>query len=144
MIHQLDEDSFCDGELSLTEEQFAGIVQNFQRKSEQKAEGKPMQIRQLALNLLSVETPRGLYVLAYRPLALDVTKRSLRVTDEAVICREFTLDGVKISAHSFLDAEDYDLLDDFEHNAEQIKDCITRASCQRHGVNDMPYLVAIG
>ena len=144
LIHQLDEDSFCDGELSLTEEQFAGIVQNFQRKSEQKSEGKPTQIRQLALNLLSVETPRGLYVLAYRPLALDVTKRSLRVTDEAVICREFTLDGVKISAHSFLDAEDYDLLDDFEHNAEQIKDCITRTSCRRHGVNDMPYLVAIG
>ena len=144
LIHQLDEDSFCDGELSLTEAQFAGIVQNFQRNSEQKSEGKPTQIRQLALNLLSVETPRGLYVLAYRPLALDVTKRSLRVTDEAVICREFTLDGVKISAHSFLDAEDYDLLDDFEHNAEQIKDCITRTSCRRHGVNDMPYLVAIG
>lgn len=144
LIHQLDEDSFFHGKLPLTEAQFGAIVQNFQNRSERQAEGKTLQIHQLALNLLSVETPRGLYVLAYRPLALDVVDRSLRITDKAVICREFTLDGVRISAHSFLDAEDYDLLDDFEHNAEQIKDCITRTSCQRRGVNDMPYLVAIG
>ena len=144
LIRQLDEDRFEEGRLALTEEQFGAIVQNFQRKSERQVEGKPVQIYQLALNLLSVETPRGLYVLAYRPLALDVKKRALRLTDEAVVCREFTLDGVKISAHSFLDAEDYALLDDFKANAEQIKDCITRTSCRRHGVNDMPYLVAIG
>ena len=144
LIRQLDEDRFDEGRLALTEEQFGSIVQNFQRRSERQTEGKPVQINQLALNLLSVETPRGLYVLAYRPLALDVKNRALRLTDEAVVCREFTLDGVKISAHSFLDAEDYALLDDFKANAERIKDCITRTSCRRHGVNDMPYLVAIG
>lgn len=144
LIRQLDEDRFDEGRLALTEEQFGSIVQNFQRRSERQTEGKPVQINQLALNLLSVETPRGLYVLAYRPLALDVKNRALRLTDEVVVCREFTLDGVKISAHSFLDAEDYALLDDFKANAERIKDCITRTSCRRHGVNDMPYLVAIG
>ena len=144
LIHKLDEDRFAEGRMELTEKQFGEIVHNFQRKSERKAEGKTVQVQQMALNLLSVETPRGLYVLAYRPLALDVAKRCLRVTDKAVICREFTLEGVKISAHSFLDAEDYDLLNDYERHAEQIKDCITRTSCKRHGVNDMPYLVVIG
>lgn len=143
LIRHLDGDRFVDGELDLTQEQFGMIVQNFQWRTEQKQPGQPLRIRQLALNLLSVETENGLYVLAYHPLLLDVANRKLRTSDEAVICREFTLEGTKISAHAFLDAEDYALLDDFKANAERIKDCITRTSCYR-GVNDMPYLIAIG
>ena len=143
LIRHLDGDRFVDGELDLTQEQFGKIVQQFQWRTEQKQPGQPLKIRQLALNLLSVETEKGLYVLAYHPLLLDVANRKLRTSEEAVVCREFTMEGTKISAHAFLDAEDYVLLDDFEANAEQIKDCITRTSCYR-GVNDMPYLIAIG
>ena len=142
LIHQLDADSFSDGKLRLSETQFAQIVQQFQRDAVQK-EKQRLQMQELGLNLLSVNTDRGLYLLAYRPLFLDIVGRCLRTRDEPVICREFTLDGMKVSAHQFLDAEDYCLLDDFDHNAERIKDCITQYSFQRYGVNDMPYLVSI-
>ena len=144
LIRYLDADRLAGGEMELTEMQFAAIVRQFQHRSEQPKEGQPQQLRQLAMNLLSVDTPRGLYVLAYRPLMLDVARRRLRAADEAVICREFTIDGTKVSAHSFLEAEDYALLDNFSQNAEAIKDCITRTSCRRGGVNDLPYLLAIG
>lgn len=144
LIRYLDGDKLAAGDMTLTPEQFAAVVRQFQHGPEQPQEGQPLQLRQLALNLLSVETPRGLYVLAYRPLLLDVAKRRLRAAEDPVICREFTLDGVKVSAHNFLDAEDYALLEDFEANAETIKDRITRTSCNRHGVNDLPYLLAIG
>lgn len=139
LIRHLDGDQFVDGELNLTQEQFGMIVKNFQWHAERNEPGQTLKIRQLALNLLSVDTEKGLYVLAYHPLLLDVANRKLRTLEQAVICREFTMEGTKISAHAFLDAEDYALLDDFEANAEQIKDCITRTSC-----NDMPYLIAIG
>lgn len=146
LIRYLDADRLAAGEMALTDAQFAAIVRQFQHRSEHSKEGQTLQLRQLALNLLSVDTPRGLYVLAYRPLLLDVANRRLRVADDPVICREFTIDGVKVSAHNFLDAEDYVLLDNFLKNAETIKDCITRNLnlSRRGGVNDLPYLLAIG
>lgn len=144
LIQCLDADRLAGGGMDLTPDQFTAIVRQFQRRRETPRDGSPIRLQQLAMNLLSVDTPRGLYVLAYRPVFLDVAERRLRAGEETVICREFTIDGVKISAHSFLDAEDYALLEDFDRNAEAIKDCITRTSCTRRGVNDLPYLVAIG
>ena len=96
------------------------------------------------MNLLSVHTDCGLYVLAYQPLGLDIENHTLRPVDKVVVCREFTVDGVKVSAHAFLDAEDYALLDEFEENAEEIKDRMTQTCSWIQGVDDMPYLVAIG
>ena len=142
LIHQLDADSFSEGTLKLSETQFAQIVQQFQRDAAQE-EKQRVQMQELGMNLLSVNTERGLYLLAYRPLFLDIVGRCLRARNEPVICREFTLDGMKVSTHQFLDAEDYCLLDNFDHNAERIKDCITQHSFRRYGVNDMPYLVSI-
>ena len=142
LIRYLDGDRLLAGDMTLTEEQFAAIVRQFQHRPDRPKEGKPMQLRQLAMNLLSVDTPRGLYLLAYRPLLLDVANRRLRAGEETVICREFTLDGVKVSAHNFLDAEDYALLEDFDRNAETIKDRITAS--RSHRVNDLPYLLAVG
>ncbi len=144
LIRYLDGDRLATGDMALTDAQFAAIVRQFQHRPEGPKDGKPMQLRQLAMNLLSVDTPQGLYVLAYRPLLLDVANRRLRAAEDAVICREFTIDGAKISAHSFLDADDYALLEDFDRNAEAIKDRITCTSRNRCRVNDMPYLLAIG
>lgn len=146
LIRYLDADRLAAGEMALTDAQFAAIVRQFQHRSEHPKNGQTLELRQLALNLLSVDTSRGLYVLAYRPLLLDVARRRLRVADDPVICREFTIDGVKVSAHNFLDAEDFALLDNFTQNAEAIKDCITRNLNlgRRGGVNDLPYLLAIG
>ena len=47
----------------------------------------------------------------------DVKNRTLTQDDEVSVCREFTVDGVKISAHWFLDADEFQLLDKFEENA---------------------------
>ena len=68
---------------------------------------------------------------------------TLTQDDEASICREFTVDGVKISAHWFLDADEYQLLDKYEENAELIKDLITKNNPEYHGVDDMPYIMAL-
>ena len=144
LIPQLDQDRFQDGTLALNGVQFAEIVRNFQNRIESQSNRKKRQIRQLGMNLLSVHTDRGLYVLAYQPLGLDIENHTLRPVDKVVVCREFTLDGVKVSAHAFLDAEDCELLDKFEENAEEIKDCMTQTCSWIQGVDDMPYLVAIG
>ena len=93
------------------------------------------------MNVLSLYTPKGLYVLAYRRLKLDIIDRCLRPSDDITICTEFTIDEKRESIRKFLDADDYELLNDFERNQEIIKDKLTR---EDRKVDDMPYVIEIG
>lgn len=164
LVHFLDRDSFTGKEYHLSEEQFREIVSNFQRKLDRKAKktgtaggsveqtgngwsgdhnGK-LVIQQLAMNVMSIHTNKGLYVLAYRRLDLDIRKKVLKPAEDITICTEYTIDGTRESARRFLDADEYELLDDFEENQERIKDCITAHRKQVSGVDDMPYIIGIG
>lgn len=140
LITRLDRDWTGDYKLSM--EQFQDIVKNFQYGAVQNTMNR--KIKQLALNVLSINTKNGLYVLAYRKLRVDVMHHTLRQEDEIIVCTEFTIDGQKYSIRQFLDAEDYDLLEHFEENEELIKDKITHSNRGIFGVDDMPYLIAIG
>lgn len=63
----------------LTQEQFQTIVKNFQYRVEgEERQDGGLRIKQLAMNVLSVHTSSGLYVLAYRKLNLDVKRRVLK------------------------------------------------------------------
>ena len=97
---------------------------------------------------------KGLYVLAYRKLHLDVKQRALKPEEEITICTEFGIKEeqgrrpvelvTKQSIRRFLDGDEYELLADFEANQERIKDCIMRrmprGSCN---VDDMPYIIGL-
>lgn len=139
LIDYLDRESFQNNNYFLNDEQFKVIVSNFQYRTKQ--ETNKLQIQQLAMNVLSIYSPKGLYVLAYRKLNLDVKAKKLRPADEITICTEFTIDGKKETARKYLDAEDYQLLNKFEKNIELIKDKIQRPSVQ---VDDLPYLIGLG
>lgn len=142
LINHFDRDSISRGDYQLTSEQFQEIVKNFQYGSNNNSSNR--KIRQLALNILSVPVKEGLYVLAYREMQLDVKNRCLKPAKEITVCTEFTIDGTQQSIRKFLDADDYELLNDFERNAELIKDRITESNRHIKGVDDMPYLIAIG
>lgn len=142
LIQKLDRDCLSTGICRLNPEQFKEIVNNFQYKSTKKTEVK--KVKQLCMNIMSIHTPKGLYVLAYRKLNLDVKNHTLKPVKEITVCREFTIDGEKQSVRQFLDADDYYLLEDFEENQELIKDRITQNNWQISGVDDMPYVIAIG
>lgn len=144
LIACLDGDCLQEGAYPLEKAQFSEIVRRFQQRSSSQQKKGKLRMKQLALNVLSIPTKQGLYVLAYQPLLLNVKARSLQGEAEIVICKEFTINGVKQSIRQFLDAEDLYLLDDFAANGERIKDCITSYAAQYGGVDDMPYLIAIG
>ncbi|MBQ3559211.1 MAG: DUF2726 domain-containing protein [Agathobacter sp.] len=145
LIKKLDRDSFTGEFYQLTDVQFQAVVKNFQFKmdNDAKNEGK-IRIQQLAMNVLSIHTQRGLYVLAYRKLQLDVKRKVLRPDEEITICTEFIMGETKESVRKFLDADEYELLSDFEANQEKIKDCVTKQSKQVMGVDDMPYMIGLG
>lgn len=141
LIRHLDRESFHGADYPLNEEQFRMIVKYFQYGTREKKDGK-LRLKQLAMNVLSIHTPRGLYVLAYRNLQLDVKRRVLHPEEDISICTEYTLDGRKENIRKYLDAEEYELLREFTQNQEQIKDCITRHGSQ--AVDDMPYMIGLG
>lgn len=142
LLEQFDDECLIDASYTLTPDQFRVIVDHFQYKSTKEAMG--VHIKQLCVNVLSVPTRKGLYVLAYRRLELDVAAQKLRGVDQITICKEFTIAGEQTSIRQFLDAEDYELLDAFEINLERIKDRITECNPHISGVDDRPYLMAIG
>lgn len=138
------------GVYRLSREQFAALVEEFgrsERGAERKKNGvRPKRMRQveLGLNLVSIRTRKGLYVLAYRGLLFDVKNSCLRPAEEITVCTEYELLNKKESIRSFLEPEDYGLLSDFEKNAERIKDRLAARWPHESRVDDLPYLIAVG
>lgn len=140
LVQRIDDEILSAEEIKLNNEQFSQIVKGFQLNTVNK--GIRNQTLQLGLNLLSINYSKGIYVLAYQPLKLDVTNKILKAVDDIEICKEFTVEGEKQSIRQFIDAEDLELLDNFKENAETIRDLITNNNPENI-VDDMPYLVEI-
>ena len=143
LIDELDVDVIGEGDYHLSNEQFEHLVKVYNYDAKNKSQNKMPRSVSLCMNICSIHTKKGLYVLAYKKLLFDVKNRTLTQDDEVSVCREFTVDGVKISAHWFLDADEFQLLDKFEENAELIKDLITKNNPEYNGVDDMPYVMAL-
>ncbi len=145
LIRKLDRDSFNGEVFPLTQEQFQDVVKNFRFKmQEKKRDDGKLRIQRIAMNVLSINTQKGLYVLAYRKLNLDVKNRTLRPDKEITICTEYILGEKKESIRKYLDADEFELLEDYEKNQEKIKDCIAKHSKSVMGVDDMPYMIGVG
>ena len=151
LVDRVDEESFAHGAVQLDEAQFRTVVDTAQRKARRKAEQGAQQLKasydQIALNVLSVHTSRGLYVLAYRQLRLNVEKRQLVIGRNTVICREFKVVKGSVSDQQsirrFLDDDDLFLLDSFDDNRETLKDRIAARLGAGQLVDDEPHVVAI-
>ena len=144
-MRYIDGDQVRDGEYQLSEEQFKEIVTNFQRRMNRGTkQGKTLHIQKLALNILSIHTKNGLYVLAYRNLNLDVKNKAFKPDEDITICTQFTIGGEQENIRRYLDADEYELLSDFEKNLEKIKDAITEKNGARAVVDDMPYVIGLG
>ena len=141
LIKHFDRDCLITGSYQLSDSQFKEVVRNFQKKSANEYEKN--KIKQLCVNVLSINTKHGLYVLAYKRLNLNVSNRTFQTDDTITLCMEFTIDGTKLSIRQYLDEEDYYLLDNFEKNQEIIKNKITNSN-PKTSVDDMPYLIAMG
>ena len=143
LVDHLDDDILNEGSLELTPEQFSQLVKGFEKDSKRTAQYYFLKRKQFGMNLISLHTSRGKYILAYQPLRLDVQNRRLSAVGDCVICSTFTVNGHVQNIRQYLDAEDLPLLDDVKHNAEEIREAITSANPNIR-VDDMPYLIEVG
>ena len=114
----------------LSDEQFQILANNCFFQEENKKKNKEKNLEKydntLACNILSIKTKKGLYVLAYKELDLDIENKALRANPKVFINKEFNYSAesndVKNidSIHKYLPEEDYYLLDNIENNLSAI------------------------
>ena len=114
----------------LSDEQFQILANNCFFQEENKKKNKEKNLEKydntLACNILSIKTKKGLYVLAYKELDLDIENKTLRANPKVFINKEFNYSAesndVKNidSIHKYLPEEDYYLLDNIENNLSAI------------------------
>lgn len=144
LVEKLDGSRFENGVCPLSDGQFRELVRNMQLES--KSQRGRLRPKRLCMNVLSMHVSgKGLYVLAYRALLLDVEARALRAAGEITVCQRFTAEGgYQLSARQFLDADDFGLLGDFRGNLEAIKDRLMESNRQVALVDDLPHVIALG
>ncbi len=146
LVKKLDASKIQNHQYQLDDEQFKMIVNSFRKTASIKKEKNINSVIQLALNVLSIHTPKGLYVLAYREVKFDVNKRSLLAGNKIKICSEFCVDGMqKQSIQNFIQPEEMYLLENIEQISEQIKDVITEnvKKNKQYSVDDCPYFLCL-
>ena len=119
MIPGLDKNNLLVNErYILNEEQFAVLAQANFFQEERKKNKKNNFNNQLCCNVLSIKTKKGLYVLAYYNLLLDIENKCLIPTNDLIINKEFsydvdTNDAKNIeSIYRYLPEEEYYLLEE--------------------------------
>lgn len=146
LVQQLDSSKILNHKYKLDDEKFKYIINSFKKTSNTKIELNINTNIQLALNELSINTPKGLYVLAYRDVMLDVEQRSLLAGNKVKICSEFSIDGTtKQSIQNFVQPEDMKLLEGITNFPESLKDTITENIKIHKGyaVDDCPYFICL-
>lgn len=134
-----DEEVTTEGYYYLSEEQFKGLV-NFFQKEINLNQGFRRSI-EICLNVLSIVSERGLYVLAHRRLFLDVKNKRLRAADEITLNGDFKIDGVVYRISQYLAEDDQYLLDDFENNKNNIADKIREYTDEDLIIDDKPNIL---
>lgn len=146
LIKKLDASKINNHKYILDDEQFGLIINSFKKTATIKKEKNINTIVQLALNVLSIHTSKGLYVLAYKEVMFDVANKCLLTGKKLKICNEFCVDGTtKQSIQNFLAPEDMIFLENFEDNSEVLKDIITEnlKGRKEYQVDDCPYFICL-
>lgn len=131
-------------EYSLSDNQYRKLVDAFNKQLRIKQK-KRQRSGQLCLNKLSLYTRKGLYVLAYREVFLDVEKHILKVSNEISFNREFHVttdseDGKIESIRRFLEPCELYLLNDFDKNLQKIENII-QEKISKEKIDDRPYFL---
>ena len=150
-----DENSF-----KLTDEMFNNIALKIFNKSNNKDKKEKGYFEidiQLAMNVICIYNgSKGLYVLAYKPLKLDIANKCLVSLGNIIVNKEFAYDKNtgdiknKDSISKFIAEEDLFLLDDVENNKDKIMEAIRQYNDTKHSsyskevkTDSTPYILSL-
>lgn len=142
LVKSIDNDTLMENNYyQLSDEQFKELSLALETKKAKQRNNNRLQDLMLVINKLSIKTKKGLYVLAYRELKLDINKKQLIPGEEIIINSEFAFDSDTnnsknvMSILKFIPEESLDLLNDFEKNEKEIHKIIL----EYNNMHDKPY-----
>jgi len=146
MVDGINEKSFPSvGELTLNLQQQGQLVGKLERISKKAIQAKRETI-DFALNILSIKTLKGLFVIAYRVVTFNPKKGSLIADSSIVYNQTFLSDEKKTSKHSlysYFDRDCNDFSDRFEKNPKEVKDELMNVLRPGELLDDSPHLIDI-
>ena len=150
LVEKFDDDTATPEQpYKLSFNQFKSLVDGFKKDADTNKKNGQKNIKQLAINKLSINTDKGLYVLAYREVLLDIVEMTLKASPEISFNKEFAFseDGAfkleKESITKFLDISDLWMLEEFDKNIEKIEDAISEKLRRREMIDDLPYFLCL-
>lgn len=149
LLEHLDESKFVNGSYSLTTEESDFLIDYFKKKVSKKSNGDFAAVEQLGLNTLSIKTPKGLYVLAYKELLFDIQNKKLILLPVPKILTRFVFKNNQMSSteriSKYLHEDELFLLQNFDANEKVIKDLIIQNGClkSKELIDDMPHIIAL-
>ena len=128
----------------LTLEQISDLVPKLERLSKQEEKRKCGQVT-LALNLLSISTNKGLFVVAYKELTFNPIEKSLILSPNVTFNYEFSSLEFKDFKHNlknYLDIETDEFTEIFINNPNVAKDkLMLEAKRFNESIDDRPYII---
>lgn len=129
-------------DLSDKPEQFEALFNESFYKKEKKAKKKEQGIEKIEkkyiVNEIAINTSKGLYILAYRNIKLDIRNKRLIADKEILVNKEFQMDSdngeiiYKESIHKYIPEDRMDLLENVEKNKQEILETIRQYNNTRN------------
>lgn len=155
LLPEIDNDVLLDYKsYTLNENQFNILAKDLFVKKNKKETN--IETQTLGVNCLSINTIKGLYVLAYRPLLFDIKNKCLVVSKDIIINREFIFDdkirNVRMadSIYKYFPEEKNELLDDFDTNRVEICQILNEynntnkvSSSYRVNIDTRPFIMCL-
>ena len=148
LIRKVDQDTFesigKDGRYPLSLEQISDLVPKIERLSRMD-EKNIAEIVTLTMNLLSISTKQGLYVVAYKNLMFNPFEKCLVLSSEIMFNYTFASDKSQNYKHhlkNYLDLDTDEFVDLFVDNPEAAKNMLEPEVLKHHEtLDDRPYIM---
>ncbi|MBU1144545.1 MAG: DNA2/NAM7 family helicase [Firmicutes bacterium] len=130
------------GKYTLSLEQMGEMVRKIEKLSKQDKK-KSLKVTDLVMNMLSIVTTRGLYVVAYKHLSFNPSERSLILSEETEFNEEFSNDEkgtYKHSLKSYLDLQITEFMDIYSNSAEEARNVLQSVLRRGEQITDEPMI----
>lgn len=157
LIPGIDDEVVSDKEsVQLSDQQFYNYLDKIYKKQQKKFNVHKTIDLSYAMNILSIKTNKGLYVLCYKELKLDIKTKSLKCGNEIIVNKSFSYNSKTNKAENidnymrYLPEEDFGLFDDVSNNLEKIKASICDYNKNRFSsynkevkLDTLPYVICL-
>lgn len=129
-------------EINLSLLQIAQLTESLQKlaKKDKKSNAQPTE---LVMNLLSIYTPKGLFVVAYKELLFDPLKRKLSISNDILFNYEFSSSenqAFKHNLRNYLDIEIEEFVQLFNTNRKEATNLLHGVLSKNETLDEHPYI----